>query len=59
MSVQAALKPGEQARDWKRRWREIQAELQRLLTERTGALSGPRFWTLNASCWPSTFTPTT
>ncbi len=40
MSVQAALKPGEQARNWKRRWREIQAELQRLLTERTETLSG-------------------
>jgi len=35
------LRPGSQARDWKQRWIEIQAQLQRVVRPRTESMSGP------------------
>ena len=37
--VSIGLRPGQQSRDWRRRWTEIQGELSRLDAPRTGELS--------------------
>jgi len=39
-SVKASLRPGDQGRTWKRRWKDAQADLDRLLVPRPGPLDG-------------------
>lgn len=38
-SLEATLRPADQARDWTRRWKEIQRELAELLAPQTGGMS--------------------